>query len=125
MMRNYSEQQENIISRINRFVDNTDIRILVFVPPIIGFAALLIIMFIVKTLTGGNPYQPLTDIVLGITFLLPCFSGYAEIRKKAMPAPLGGIYQGKLAILSGILIIVMFGFLGLWAILHGLTNLLL
>ncbi len=124
-MKNHSEQHGNLFTRINRFVDNTDIRILVFVPPIIGFAFLLIVMFMIKALTGGNPYQPFTDLVLGIVFLLLCFSGYAEIRKKAMPGPLGGIYKGKLAILSGILIIVMFGFSGLWAIVHGLTNLLL
>jgi hypothetical protein len=61
---------------------------------------------------------------MGILFFFPCFSGYAEVYKREMPAPLGGVYKGKLAIVSGVVIIIFFSFSGITALIHGISTLL-
>lgn len=114
----------NIFTRINYFVQETDIRILVFAPPIIGFIGLLIGIFLMNLLTNGNPYRPITYILLGILSFLLCFSGYSEVYKKEMPGPLGGIYKGNLAVLSGVFTIILFGSLGAVALIYGISTLL-
>jgi hypothetical protein len=114
----------NTLIKVNQLLDQTDIRILVYAPPIIGFVGLLLVIVTLNLFTHGNPNRSLTDILLGILFLLPCFSGYAEIHKKEMPAPLGGVYKGNLAVVSGVLIIILFGFFSIAAFIHGFATLL-
>jgi hypothetical protein len=98
---------KNIYVKINQIVEETDIRILVYAPPIIGFIGLLIGILILNLFTKGQPFQPITDIMLEVLFLIPCFSGYAEIYKKEMPGLFGGIYRGNLAVISGVFIIIL------------------
>ena len=49
------------------------------------------------------------EIAIGIASLLMSISGFAQIRKKEMPGPFGRIIRGKIAVISGILLIVFFG----------------
>ena len=110
--------------KLNRIIQETDIRLLVYAPPIIGFIGFLIGMFVMNLLTNGHPYQPVTDILSGILSSLLCFSGYSQIYKKELPGPLGGIYEGNWAVVSGVFIILVFGFLGAIALIHGIGTLL-
>jgi len=114
----------NILMTVNHFVEETDIRILVFVPPVIGFLVLLVGVFVANLLNNGRPFPPVTDILLGIILSSLCFSGYAEIYKKEMPGPLGGIYKGNLAVISGALIVILSSIFGITALIHGISILL-
>jgi hypothetical protein len=124
MKHHSTSTSNNIFMKINHFIEETDIRILVFVPPIIGFAGLVIGAFIMNLLTQGQPYRPLTDFMLGVLSFFLCFSGYAEMRKKEMPGLFGGIYKGNLAIISGLFIIILSVFMGTVALAHSLSSLL-
>ena len=117
-------KSKKVLASVKHFIENTDIRILTFAPPIIGFVGLLIGMYIINLSTSGQPIQPIVDILLGIVFLLPCFSGYAEIYKREMPGPLGGIYKGNWAIVSGVLIIAVFGVSSVAMLMHGIGALI-
>jgi hypothetical protein len=119
-----SPSPRNILTKINSFVEETDIRILVFAPPIIGFTGLLLGIIFMNLITDGDPYQPVTYIFLGILSFFLCFSGYSEVYKKEMPGPLGGIYKGNLAVLSGVFTIILFGSLGAVALAYGVGTLL-
>jgi hypothetical protein len=115
---------QNLFTKLNHIIEETDIRILAYGPPVISFIGLLIGIFIINLLTKGHPYQPITDIMLGILFLIPCFSGYAQIYKKEMPGLLGGIYKGNFAVVSGVLIIILSVFFSIVALAHGVSTLL-
>jgi hypothetical protein len=124
MKKNAASISDNSLIRINQFIEENDIRILVFAPPIIAFAGLLLGVFVINLLSDGHPYQPITDLLLGTVLLFPCFSGYAEIYKREMPGPFGGIIKGTLAVLSGWFIIILFGIGGVAFLLHGISTLL-
>jgi hypothetical protein len=113
----------NIFGKINHFIEETDIRILVFAPPIVGFIGLLIGILLMNLLTQGNPYRPITYILLALLSFLLCFSGYSEIYKKEMPGPFGGIYKGNLAVVSGVFTIIVFGLLGMMTLIYGISRL--
>jgi len=124
MSKHTTSTSNNIFAKINCFIENTDIRLLVFVPPVIAFAEFLIGAFVMNLLTNGHPYRPFTDFLLGLLSFFLCFSGYAEVRKKEMPWFLGGIYKGNWAIISGLFIITFSGFLGAMALIDGLSTVL-
>jgi hypothetical protein len=56
----------NIFGKMNHFIEQTDIRILVFAPPIVGFIALLIGLLLMNLFTQGNPYRPVIYILLAL-----------------------------------------------------------
>jgi hypothetical protein len=107
--------------KLNHIIEKTDIRIVVYAPPIIGFIGFLVGIFVMNLFTGGHPYRPVTDILSGISSSLLCFSGYSEIYKREMPGPLGGIYKGNWAVVSGVFTIIIFGPLGAIALFTALV----
>ncbi len=100
---------KDILARIKHFFEVSDIRMLVFAPPTIGFIGVAVVLFIAGQLVHGRPSQFFLDMTLGALFLTPVFSGIAEVYKQEMPGPLGKAIRGKVAVVSGIIIIVMFG----------------
>lgn len=115
----------SMLTKINDFIKDTDIRTLVYAPPFIGFVGCLGVMLIMRLFTGQPPYPPFRDILLGIAAFSPCFSGYAEIYKKEMPGLAGGIYKGSWAIVSGVVTIIIFGGLGVILLIYGISALLI
>jgi hypothetical protein len=106
------------------FIEETDIRILVFFPPVIGLVVLFLGFLMMNVLTDGKPPRSVIFILLGLLSFLLCFSGYAEIHKREMPGPLGGIYRGSIAIISGVFTIILFGLLGATALIYGFATLI-
>jgi hypothetical protein len=103
-----TKQEKNCIG-IRKIIDETDIRVLVFWPPIIGFALLLLWMSIKKPAMDREIFQSLNYLVLGICSLFPSFSGVVEIYKREIPGPFGGVIGGRAAIVSGVVMVLMFG----------------
>ena len=124
MKNHLSFSTRTIFAKINHFIEQTDIRILVYAPPLIGFVAWLIGITVMNLFSDGSAYQPITNILLGALSFLICFSGYAQIYKKEMPGLLGGIYKGNWAVVSGVFTIVIFGFLGVIVVIYGVSDLL-
>jgi hypothetical protein len=106
--------------RIHAFIKETDIRILTYVPPFIGLIAFLIAIFVMSLLTGQSSQHAKNFLAGTLSFLL-CFSGYSQIYKKEMPGLLGGVYKGNWAVVSGVIIVLVFGMCGLISLFYGVT----
>jgi hypothetical protein len=98
---------------IKSFLDETDIRSLGLFPSLIGFGGFLAYLFFFGKMVKESPYSCITSIFLGIACLISSLSGMAEIYKKQIPGPMGGVIEGKFAIVTGILMVVLFGGLGI------------
>lgn len=98
---------------IKSFLDETDIRSLILLPSLIGFGGFFAFMFFFGETVKESPYSCITSVFLGIVCLISSLSGIAEIYKKQMPGPMGGIIEGKIAVITGILMVVLFGGLGI------------
>lgn len=109
-----------MLKKFLQLIDESDIRTLVYVPPILGLLGFITWFFLARYITKGQINNVSFDIAIGITLLFQCISGIAEIRKKEMPGSIGQIVRGKIAIVSGIFLIVFFGLGGLLALGHSL-----
>jgi hypothetical protein len=102
---------------------NTDIRILVIAPPIIGFGGFFVWLLVMEVLTKGSTSQASFEIGLGLACLVECIAGCAEIYKQEMPGAFGKIVRGKIAVGSGLLIVTIFGLAGIYILGSGLIKL--
>lgn len=123
MKKNDINASQNIIAQLKNFVIETDIRILVYAPPVIGFICAFAVLLTANQITNGHLSQSFKDFILGITFLTPLCSGFAEIYKREMPVSFGKTIKGKLAIVSGVIIVIIFGFFGLATLFSSFKNL--
>lgn len=109
------------LQKIKSFFDETDIRVLVFTPPILGFGIYFAVFLILESLLENGTPESYIYIGLGIASLVECIAGIAEIYKKEAPVSLGKIIKGKAAIISGIFIILFFGSGGLYVAIYGMS----
>lgn len=123
MDKSSSRSASKTLQQIKSFMMNTDIRILVIAPSLIGFGGFFIWLLIMELLTQGSTSQASFEIGLGIACLIECFAGIAEIYKQEMPAGFGKVIKGKIAIGSGIIIVMVFGFSGVFILISGLAKL--
>ncbi len=107
-----------LFSAMHNFVKETDIRVLVFMPPVLALAILIGCALIRGAQPTAPAQPPVPNLLLGIAFLIASLSGVAEIYRREMPGPFGGILKGRIAIVSGTLLILLFGSLGLYGILR-------
>lgn len=107
------EDKGNFISRTKKCLDEADIHALILLPPCIGFGCLLSFALLYKRVSGDRLSPTFSCIAIGIASLISAFSGYAEIYKKEMPGLFGRTFEGKTAVISGILTMGMFIFLGI------------
>lgn len=110
-----------ILQRIKSFFDETDIYTLAFMPPMLGFGGYLISLFVIENLSEKPIPESYIYIGLGISSLIMCISGIAEIYKKEMPGSMGKVIKGNMAVVSGIIIVVLFGFSGLVGLIYGIN----
>ncbi len=113
-----------ILQRIKTFFDETDIYTLAFMPPILGFGGYLVSLFIIENLSKKPIPESYIYIGLGVSSLIMSISGIAEIYKKEMPGSLGKVIKGTMAVISGLIIVVLFGFGGLVVLTYGLNILI-
>ncbi len=111
---------EKALVNLLKVIDETDIRMLVYAPPIIGVVGFLVWVYVMDRVTNGSISNISFDFALGTVSLLQCISGISEIRRKEMPGPFGRTIKGKIAIISGAIITVFFGIGGLYFIAHGM-----
>lgn len=109
-------------SKIREYIVSTDIRVLVTVPPLLGFGGFFLILLIVEQLTNGRTPQSFFEVGLGTACLIECIAGVSMVIKQEMPGPFGYVITGKLALVSGMIIIVLFGLIGLTAIGYGVFH---
>lgn len=123
--------KRNSISSDSKFqqfklsVRNTDIRILTILPALISFGGFLIWLFAMELLTQGATSQAAFEIGLGVACLIASLAGIAQIYKQEMPGGFGRIVRGKYAVGSGIIIVIVFGFFGIYVLISGFTKLFL
>jgi len=102
-----------------------DIRILVFTPPLVGFGGFIVWLIVAEQLSNSAVPQAYFEMALGMACFVQCFAGFAEIYRREMPGPFGKVIRGTPAIISGIIIIGLFGFIGSVALIHGISILIL
>jgi hypothetical protein len=113
-----------MLQRIKTYFDETDIFTLVFIPPMLGFGGYFVFLFIVENLSEKPIPESCIYIGAGIASLITCIAGIAEIYKKEMPSSLGKVIKGNMALSSGIIIVVLFGFVGLVGLIYGINILI-
>ena len=113
------------LQKLKSTVMNTDIRILVIAPAFIAFGGFLIWLFVIEILTRGATSQAAFEIGLGVACLIACLAGVAEIYKQEMPGAFGKTVKGKIAVGSGIIILIVFGISGVYILISGFAKLLL
>lgn len=102
---------------VRRILDAADIRLLVFVPMALGFGGFVAWAFIASAIRNGGSATPSEGIFsAGVALLISSLSGFAEIYRREMPGPLGGTVRGITAVISGILLVLLFGLTGLYLI---------
>lgn len=111
-----------LIWQLMHFIEETDIRFLVYVPPLLGIVGFVISLFIASLIANGRPNQAFIDIALGILFLTFLIPGFAEIYKREMPGSFGKVIKGKYAVVSGAIYIVVFGLGSIVAFLSGFNS---
>jgi len=116
-------QRDNLINRMKSFFDDTDIRALVFAPPTISFSLYIIILICIDYFSDKPVPDSYLGIGLGLVSLISCVGGMAQIYKREMPWLYGNTYKGNLAVVSGILIVFLFGVTGITAMIMGLNSL--
>ena len=102
---------------------NTDIRILTILPAVIGFGGFFVWILVMEQLTHGSTSQAAFEIGLGVACLIESLAGFAQIYKKEMPSSFNRIIRGKIAIGSGIVIVIVFGVSGIYVLVSGLAKL--
>lgn len=112
------------LQKLRSAVLNTDIRILVMAPAIVGFGGFFVWLFVMEILTRGATSQAAFEIGLGVACLIACLAGVAEIYKQEMPGAFGKTVKGKVAVGSGIIILIVFGISGTYILISGFTKLL-
>ena len=123
--------KRNSISSDSKFeqfklsVRNTDIRILTILPALTGFGGFIIWLLVMELLTQGSTSQAAFEIALGVACLIESLAGIAQIYKQEMPGGFGRIIRGKYPVGSGIIIVIVFGFSGIYILISGFTKLFL
>jgi hypothetical protein len=112
------------MDKMKSIIMDTDIRILVFVPPVIGFGSFLAGFILMEYLTSHMTPLSVIEITLGVACFIQCFAGVAQVLKREMPGPFGKILTGRIAVISGIMMIFVFGLSGIIAISYGIANFL-
>ncbi len=123
MKNNQSHQKESAWLRFKEVIDQTDIRVLVWAPPTFAMGGILA-WALIGTQLGLYVSCGVSYTGIGIASLISSCSGIAEIYRREMPGPVGGIVKGKSAVVSGIVMILFFGSSGLFLLLRGLSILL-
>ena len=105
------QDKVNFLGKLGQIIDKTDIRVLWYLPPIVGILGFFGWYYLVEEAikngsVGGFYYY----FALGTAMLILCIPGIAGIRKKEMPISFGRIIKGKIAVVIAILFIVFFGF---------------
>lgn len=116
------KQINNFTQKIKVFFDKTDIYTLVFIPPVIGFPIYIVyIVLVSRYITNYSLTECLSYFGSTVMFLFMCIGGVAEIYKKEMPWYRGRIYKGNLAVISGLIGVIVFGFLAIETFIHGVN----
>jgi hypothetical protein len=110
-----------MLQRIKSLFDETDIYNLVYSPPLLGFGGYFVSLFIIESLSKNSIPGYYIYLGLAAASLITCISGIAEIYKKEAPVSLGKIIKGNMAVISGIIIVILFGFGGLVMLVYGLN----
>ncbi len=104
MKKQANSTPDSVVRKIQRFIEETDIHILVFAPPVLAALVIAVWLLIMIPLTNGHIYQPLNYFVLGVSSLFMTFSGFAQVYKKEMPGNFGKVVKGKIAVASGLIL---------------------
>jgi hypothetical protein len=116
-----NEEKVNIV--MDRFlskIDQSDIRALVFVPPIVCLLGFITWFFIMDLITGGKINTVHFDLTLSLIMFVLCFTGFAQIRKRETPVG-PRVIRGNLAIINGVGIILLFGPFGIYLLWHAIS----
>ena len=109
-----------MLQRIKSFLDETDIYTLTFTPPILGFGGYLVSLFIIEKLSEKPIPESYIYIGFAVVSLIECIAGVAQIYKKEMPSSLGRVTKGNMAVMSGVIIVILFGFGSVVGFVHGI-----
>ena len=104
MKKQANSTSDSVVHKLQRFIEESDIHILVFAPPVLAALVIAIWLLIMIPLTNGHIYQPLNYFMLGVSSLFMTFSGFAQVYKKEMPGNFGKVVKGKMAVASGLII---------------------
>lgn len=114
----------NSVNTIKSYFDQTDIQTLVYIPPLVGFGGYISLFLILENFIGKSLPESIGYIGLGISSLITSIAGVAEIYKREMPISFERSIKGKIAIASGIIIIIVFGLGGLYMLWNGIILLI-
>ena len=101
-------RKNNLMENCKILLNETDIRHLVFVPSFISFGAIIVWYLIASNFPEVSIPLPVAYMGLSLFFFIQCLSGFAEVYKREMPGPFGGVIKGKSAVIAGIFIMVIF-----------------
>ena len=126
MQENKPKKVSRLYIKMKNFIEETDTSTLVNLAAFIGPGGFLVSLLLFILFTGGKGQvpSPVIPIAMGIAGLVASFAGFVEIYKREVPGPFGRIIEGKPAIISGILMIIIFGIPGVGMLLYGLFSLL-
>ena len=122
MSRNMAPENEGLWKRFHVFMLETDIRVLTFLPPLVGLGCMILFALLITKITGEKLAPPMNYIAGAILSFISSLGGVAEIIKQEMPGPLGRIIKGKMALISGIVLVIMFGGSGISLLILALIN---
>ncbi len=114
----------NLVNKIKSYFDETDIQTLVYIPPLLGFGGYISLFLILESFIKKPLPESYGYIGLGIASLITSIAGIAEIYKKEMPISFERSIKGKIAIFSGMIIIIIFGIGGLYLFWNGIILLI-
>ena len=113
-----------MLQRVKNFFDENNIFVLTFMPPMLGFGGYLVSLFVIEMLSKKPIPASYIYIGCGVASLIECVAGVAQIYKKEMPGSFEKVIKGNTAVVSGVMIVVLFGFGGIVCFLYGLTILM-
>jgi hypothetical protein len=117
-MKNSSNRKESLYDMLRQFIEQADINLLVFGPVLLAFGGWLTCAFGFLFFTGEPVKPPLSYVIGGLAGLISSLSGVTQIIRKEMPGPFG--LKGKVAVLNGALMFLLFAGLGITMIVAGI-----
>ena len=114
-----------MLQRIKSFFDENDIHTLTFMPPMLGFGGYFVSLLILEWLLENPIPESYIYIGAGLASLIGCIAGVAQIYKKEMPSSFMTITKGNMAVGSGVVIVILFGFGGIFCFIYGISILIL
>jgi hypothetical protein len=116
MKANFPKNHENILDKMKSIIMETDIWLLSTVIIVSIFVTILTIALFFDKILMINMSDQFSSKLLGCSFVLSSLLGLIYMIRGEIPGPFGKPIRGFYAVLSGLLILLFFGFGGIFVL---------